>query len=307
MKKFLITTVAVLLLLSTLFSCVPDVKPAKETSNRIPMNSINYVRFTLGNVIQDGKRAIFFEFISDYAVTKIELVGELLDKNGDAIYSFDTAMNYTNPSRNPEFAIRIDKNLVESVNSVRFAKIAAHTNETVSAITSEEKTPVLKHLATIDESTISNYYSYGSEIRINSDGEITLSLTNTTGNCGFRWDLSEVDFKTNTEYRVVFECMYVAAANNTSIRLKTTWHDSTYDFFRYYHVTGQRFDIIHNGRVEECYYKILAVKKYDEYAMAFSFAHNVDEAKTKTLYFDFQGVRHQVIIRKISLYEVTYE
>lgn len=137
MKKFLITTVAVLLLLSTLFSCVSDVKPAKETSNRIPINSINYVRFTLGNVIQDGKRAIFFEFVSDYAVTKIELAGELLNKNGEAIYSFDTAMSYTNPSRNPEFAIRIDKNLVESVNSVRFAKIAAYTNETVSAITSE--------------------------------------------------------------------------------------------------------------------------------------------------------------------------
>lgn len=307
MKKILAIIALLSLLLSTLCACVPDIQPVKETANAIPSQSIRYVRFTLGNVIQDGNRAIFFEFLSDYSVTKMEISGKLLDKNGSVIYSFGREMEYTDPSRNPEFPITLGKNLIERVNSVRFTKITAYTNETVSPIVGEEKTRVLKYITTASEGAIRNFYGSGSEISINSDGEMTIRMTENSSSCGFQWYLSDIDLKPNTVYLVKFECMYVAAINNTSIRMKTRWHDSTYNGLTYYHVEDQRFDIISSGRVEECYYKILPVKKYDEYTMEFSFTHNVDEAEYKSFYFDFYGVRHQLMIAKISLYEVTYE
>ena len=48
-----------------------------KKSIEIPENNITYVRLSIGNVIQDGKQAIFFKFASDYTVTKIEIAGTL--------------------------------------------------------------------------------------------------------------------------------------------------------------------------------------------------------------------------------------
>ena len=103
----------------------------KEPSNAIPEQSIAYTNFTFGNVIQDGKQAIFFNFVSDYTVTKIEIAGTLLDKDENVIHSFETSMTFGTPSYNPEMPLRIEAGLVKYVKSVSFTKIKAYTMEEV--------------------------------------------------------------------------------------------------------------------------------------------------------------------------------
>ena len=131
MKKLLFVLISLTLVLSTFFSCESYEKPEKQTQNEIPEQSINYTNFTFGNVIQDGKQAVFFNFVSDYTVTKMETAGTLLDKNGNIIHSFDTAMTFGIPSDNPELAIRIDKELIKKVKNVSFTKIKAYTTEEI--------------------------------------------------------------------------------------------------------------------------------------------------------------------------------
>lgn len=69
-------------------------------------------------------------FLSDYTVT--EIASTLFDMNNNIIHSFDTSMNFTSPSYNPEMAIRIDKNLIKYVNSVSFTKIRAYTTQSIN-------------------------------------------------------------------------------------------------------------------------------------------------------------------------------
>ena len=75
------------LLVSIFSSCESYEKPQKQTPNEIPEQSIYYTHFTFGNVIQDGKQAVFFNFVSDYTITKLEVVGSLLDKDNNVIHS----------------------------------------------------------------------------------------------------------------------------------------------------------------------------------------------------------------------------
>lgn len=72
---------------------------------------------------------MFFNFASDYTVTKMEIAGTLLDKDGNVIYSFDKSITFGTSSYNPEFSIRIDKELIKKVTNVSFAKIKAYTTE----------------------------------------------------------------------------------------------------------------------------------------------------------------------------------
>ena len=67
------------------------------------------------------------------------------------------------------------------------------------------------------------------------------------------------------------------------------------------------FDIISSGQISGDYYQFLNSKTYDEYTMEFSFNHNVNNTKNKKLYFDIWGVKGQLLIEKISLYEVIIE
>ena len=120
------------LLVSIFSSCESYEKPQKQTQNEVPEQSINYTYYTFGNVIQDGKQAVFFNFDSDYTITKLEVVGSLLDKDNNAIHSFDTSMNFVTPSKNPELAIRIDKDLISKVKSISFTKIKAYTTEEIN-------------------------------------------------------------------------------------------------------------------------------------------------------------------------------
>ncbi len=80
MKKLLSVFILLTLVLSAFSSCYSYEKPEKQTQNKIPEQSINYTNFTFANVIQDGKQAVFFNFVSDYTVTKMEIAGTLSEK-----------------------------------------------------------------------------------------------------------------------------------------------------------------------------------------------------------------------------------
>lgn len=133
MRKFLTPIVSLILSLFTLFSCVAC-QSKDETINSIPEHNITYTHFEIGNVIDEGKQAIFFNFTSDYTVNKIEIAGTLLDKNGNTIDTFDTAITFGTPSHNPKPVIRIEAELIRTVASVSFTRIKAYTIEDLNSI-----------------------------------------------------------------------------------------------------------------------------------------------------------------------------
>ena len=304
MKRLLPILVLLALVLASLSSCASSHEDLpKQTANEIPEQSITYTNFTFGNVIQDGKQAIFFNFVSDYTVTKIEIAGTLLDKDENVIHSFETSMTFGTPSYNPEMHLRIEAGLVKYVKSVSFTKIKAYTTQSISTNNGEK----MKHIATLDNSTIENFYASGSTITV-TNGKISIQMDDNNQNgCGFRWNLSEVNLKSNTKYIVKFENISAKDIYNKSIQIETTWIDSTYTWPRYYNVKGKCFDVISSGEISNDYYQFLTSKTYDEYSIEFSFKHNVDNAKNKNLYFDIWGVKGQLLIGKISIYEVTNE
>ena len=300
MKKIfsVILFVSATLMLFIFSSCVFNNDSKKETLNEIPEQSITYTNYTYGNVIQDGKQAIFLNFASDYTVDKIEIAGTLLDKEKNGIHYFETSRTFDTPPYNPELFIRIEAGLVKYVESVSFTKIKAYTTQSISA-NSDEK---MKSIAILNSSTIENYYASGSTITVTNE-TINIQLDINQSGCGFRWNLSEVTLKQNTKYIVKFEDIDVADINNKSIQLETTWLDSTYTWPRYYNVKGKCFDIVSSGEIPNDYYQFLNSKAYDEYTIEFSFKHNVDNSKNKNLYFNFMGVKEQLSIGKISLCE----
>lgn len=300
MKKTssVILFVSIILMLFVLSSCGSDNDSKQEASNEIPEQCITYTNFTFGNVIQDGKQAIFLNFASDYTVTKIEIAGALLDKDENSIHSFETSLTFATPSYNPELSVRIEVGLVKYIESVSFTKIKAYTAQSIGANNDEKMSPI----AALNGSTIENYYATGSTITVTNE-RINIQLDNKQIGCGFRWNLSAVNLKQNTKYVVKFEDIDVADIDNKSIQLGINWGDSTYTFLRYYNVKGKCFDIISSGAISNDYYQFLKSKAYDEYVIEFSFKHNVDKAKSKNLYFDFRGVKGQMSIGKISLYE----
>lgn len=290
--------VSATLMLFIFSSCVFNNDSKKETLNEIPEQSITYTNFTYGNVIQDGKQAIFLNFASDYTVDKIEIAGTLLDKEKNGIHIFETSRTFDTPPYNPELFIRIEAGLVKYVESVSFTKIKAYTTQSISANSNEK----MKSIAILNSSTIENYYASGSTITVTNE-TINIQLDINQSGCGFRWNISEVTLKQNTKYIVKFEDIDVADINNKSIQLETTWFDSTYTWPRYYNVKGKCFDIVSSGEIPNNYYQFLNSKTYDEYTIEFSFKHNVDNSKNKNLYFNFMGVKEQLSIGKISLCE----
>ena len=126
MKKLLSVFILLALVLSTLSSCASN-----EEGYEVPEQSIRYVGFSLGNVIDDEKQAVFFKFESDYTVTKMEIAGTILDGSGNTVHSFDTSMVISSPSCNFELPIRIEADLIKRVRSVTFTKIKAYTTEKI--------------------------------------------------------------------------------------------------------------------------------------------------------------------------------
>lgn len=99
----------------------------------IPEQNIEYQGFEFGNVIDDGKRAIFFKFNSDYTVVQMEIAGVVIATNGDTLYEFDFSTNFSNVPTNPRPAIRLDKDLIIRVSYISFTKILAYTSEDITS------------------------------------------------------------------------------------------------------------------------------------------------------------------------------
>ena len=100
-------------------------------NNLIPDNGIRFNNYSVGNVIDEGKQAIFFTFTSDYAVSKIEATGELLDGSGKTLYTFDCASGIGTPSKTPEIFIRVEADLAKKVRSVSITSLKAYTTEKI--------------------------------------------------------------------------------------------------------------------------------------------------------------------------------
>lgn len=164
MKKLFSIFILLIFALCILTSCTSYEKNKKPTINEIPKQSIIYINFTLGNVIQEGKRAIFFNFVSDYTVTKMEIAGTLLDKDENVIHTFDASINFGASSYRPEFPLSIDANLVRCVKSVSFTKTKAYTTQSLNENSGEE-TNVYPHMLGVD---IGNLYALGLALMITS-------------------------------------------------------------------------------------------------------------------------------------------
>ena len=132
MKRFFIKIATILFSFVLLCSYTACVNSKEGTANIIPQDSIRYTGLKFGNVIDEGKQAVFLNFNSAYLVIKIEIEGVLLDKNGNTIYTFDTTMEFGSPTKKPEVSIRIDANLIKSVKSASFTKIKGYTKEEIS-------------------------------------------------------------------------------------------------------------------------------------------------------------------------------
>ncbi len=133
MKKILIKIVVLLLSFVLFCSCSSNSNSNSENNNIIPQDKISYTHLEFGNVIDEGKQAVFLNFSSDYVVTKIEMKGTLLDKSGNTIHSFDTSMTLGSPSKNPDLPIQIDANLIKNVKSASFTTIKAYTTQEINS------------------------------------------------------------------------------------------------------------------------------------------------------------------------------
>ena len=121
----------------SLSSCTSYQSTQVVTAYKINENNIKYKNFTFGNVIQDGKQAVFLNFVSDYVVTKIKVTGSFLDNKGESLYNFDETISFGTPSTNPEVHIRVDKGLIKYITSVSFNEVSAYTNENVNLESNE--------------------------------------------------------------------------------------------------------------------------------------------------------------------------
>lgn len=128
MKKFLTIIALLTLFLLTFSSCS---SPDEPKEYQIPSQEITYSHFEIGNVIDQGKQAIFLCFESEYPVSKIQATGSLLDKNGNTIYTFDSSLSFDTPSNTPDLFIRVEPNIVNNLRSISFTNITAYTKEKI--------------------------------------------------------------------------------------------------------------------------------------------------------------------------------
>lgn len=128
-KKILIFN---FLLLSFMFltSCV-EPKKGEDPIYLIPSEKIVYTGFEFGNVIQDGKQAVFFSFTSPYLVSKIRIIGTFLDFNGNELVDFENAISFTTPSNQFQAHVRVEKEYIKKIKSVNFIQIEAYTKENI--------------------------------------------------------------------------------------------------------------------------------------------------------------------------------
>ena len=128
MKKVLGVVILLMLILFALCSCQSSASKQDAQDTKV-----NYTGYSFGNVITDGEIAVFFDFDSDYMVNKMEIAGSLLDRNGNSIHAFDTAMSLDPATNHPSPAIMVDVGIIKDISSVSFTKIKAYTSGFVSS------------------------------------------------------------------------------------------------------------------------------------------------------------------------------
>ena len=132
MKKIFIVFI-VMLSLFLLLSCASCAVSEQEKNAIVPDGNTSFKNYTIGNVIDEGKQAVFFNFVSNYNIKKLEISGHLLDSSGNTIYTFETTQALSTPTKKPEVFIRIASDLVKRVRSVTFTKITAYTADDIIA------------------------------------------------------------------------------------------------------------------------------------------------------------------------------
>ncbi len=147
--KILYFPILIIFMFSLCF-ILPACKDTTPKENLVPENSINYEGIGLGNVIHEGKRAIYLYFSSEYSITRIEASGFLLSPTGQRVFPFNDNISLSPSTTNPAFTIMIDASLASSVSSASFTNIKAYThskidsNDNSSNNTPDDNTPPLK-------------------------------------------------------------------------------------------------------------------------------------------------------------------
>lgn len=129
--KIIAVVIGVVAVMCMCTACM-DINSNSDKVYEIPQSSISYVDFEIGNVIDEGKQAVFFNFVSDFPVKKIEAKGTLYDKDGGALQAINISLSFATPSRTPEPVVRVEAGLVKYIASVSFSEIKAYTTEKIS-------------------------------------------------------------------------------------------------------------------------------------------------------------------------------
>ena len=130
MRKTLGIVAVFLFSIFALCSC--DFGKSNEPSV-IPEQNVKYTHFQFGNVIDEGQRAVYLYFDSDYSVTKMEIAGTFKDSKGNIVHTFDKKLSFGTASKNPKFIVMVDKDLISKISSVSFTKIKAYTTEQINS------------------------------------------------------------------------------------------------------------------------------------------------------------------------------
>lgn len=162
-------------------------------------------------------------------------------------------------------------------------------------------------IATLDSSSIDNYYASGSTIHITNQGAVTISLEDENEiETGFIWNLSNYKLKCFTEYVVKFKNLTISGFNaitNYSFSVRLNWQDSSYNYLRYYNTKTHYFGLNIDNNNRHLY---LDSFENDEYEIKFKFNHfEVNNSDIKFLYFDFTGIEScgTISFDSVALYE----
>lgn len=175
-------------------------------------------------------------------------------------------------------------------------------NDDISAESdNSNKTPILKHVATLNKSTIYSYDSSGVTLTV-KNSEVVVDTNGYSG--GFMWDFSNYDIKADTKYIIQFKNLSLSGISPTNnVNLKLIWSDSI-DSWQYYNVKTERF----NQDQPNDYLLPLFSANYDILEIKFYFANDkINDVTSKNIYFDFYNVSKRISFSELSIFEIAYE
>jgi len=165
----------------------------------------------------------------------------------------------------------------------------------------ENKTQILKHVATLNKSTIDSHYSSGVILTV-KNSEVVVDINGYGG--GFVWKLSNYEIKADTTYIIQFKNLSLSGVSSEkNADLKLNWSDSI-NSWQYYNVKTERF----NQDQPNDYLLPLSSAKYDILEIKFEFANEkINNVTFKNIYFDFYYVLERISFSELSIFEIAYE